>query len=259
MSKENSPPPAPPSPSTHHRRASFSPGQTFSELFGRSPGNTGASSETTAFPGHIATAAANAQAQQRRRMSISTLGLSGSPTQTSPFSGGRTRGESYSSSGSGSPSIDESAVEEGDATPMSTPTTPFARRMSFGAKALRDVRSGNGNTPGRSSVIPASSPTAKGRGLSSSQRSTKDPLRSTSNSFPRPSGEGFSWSESLRSRAERTSSISASPITVHTDPAQHQRATSVAVVEAPVKEMPKTPKAPDPFQERILKGDFYMD
>jgi len=259
MSKEHSPPPAPPSPSMHRRRASFSPGQPFSELFSRSPGNTGASSGTTAFPGQIATAAANAQVQQRRRMSISTLGLSGSPTQTSPFLGSRTHGESYSSSGSGSPAIDESAVEEGDATPMSTPTTPFARRMSFGARALRDVRSGNGNTPGRASVISASSPTTKGRGLSSSQRSTKDPFRSTSNSLPRRSGEGFNWSESLRSRAERTSSISASPTTVHTAPPQHQRATSVAVMEPPVKEMPKTPKAPDPFQERILKGDFYMD
>jgi hypothetical protein len=27
----------------------------------------------------------------------------------------------------------------------------------------------------------------------------------------------------------------------------------------PPKEMPKSPRAPDHFQERILKGDFYMD
>jgi len=91
------------------------------------------------------------------------------------------------------------------------------------------------------------------------QRSIDEFVRSTSNSYSRRSGEGFNWSESLRSRAERTSSISVSPIAVQTAPPQHQRATSVAVMEPPVKEMPKTPKAPDQFQERILKGDFYMD
>ena len=38
------------------------------------------------------------------------------------------------------------------------------------------------------------------------------------------------------------------------------RQQSVAVMESPIKEMPKQPKAaPDSFQERILKGDFYMD
>jgi hypothetical protein len=30
-------------------------------------------------------------------------------------------------------------------------------------------------------------------------------------------------------------------------------------MEPPVREMPKEPKRPDAFQERILKGDFYMD
>lgn len=174
MSGADSPPTgSPPSP-TSHRRASFSPGQTFSELFSRSPTATnGVSNGTSAFPGQIATAAANAQ--QRRRMSISTLGLSGSPTQPTPFLTGRSRGESSSSSGSGSPNIDESAVEEGDATPMSTPTTPFARRMSFGARALRDVKAGNGNNAGRASITSASPPTAKGRGLSSSQRNEQHP------------------------------------------------------------------------------------
>lgn len=36
----------------------------------------------------------------------------------------------------------------------------------------------------------------------------------------------------------------------------------MAAVEQPVKEMPTAPKdrtVPDHFQERILKGDFYMD
>jgi hypothetical protein len=39
----------------------------------------------------------------------------------------------------------------------------------------------------------------------------------------------------------------------------HQRAKSVAIMEPPVREMPKQPKQPDAMQERILKGDFYMD
>jgi hypothetical protein len=42
-------------------------------------------------------------------------------------------------------------------------------------------------------------------------------------------------------------------------PPTHQRAKSVAIMEPPVREMPKQPKVPDAMQERILKGDFYMD
>ncbi|KAI9674659.1 MAG: hypothetical protein M1817_001562 [Caeruleum heppii] len=235
MSANDSSPPASP---TFNRRSSFTPNQSLSNLFTRPTSNAN-SGATSAFPSTIASAAANAQT--RRRMSISTLGLSGtSPTQTSPFSAGAGNGsqayyggrrESGSSGSSGSPSlIDENVIEEGDAStsssaPASTPTTPFARRISFGARALRDVRTGNGN------------------------------------------GEGFSWSESLRSRAERTSSISAiqtpgnSPTSAPQHAAHHHRAQTVASAEmaAPVREIPKSPKVPDPFQERILKGDFYMD
>ena len=165
MSDDNTRPPTPPSPT--NRRASFAPGQKFSELFGRSPGSNGSAAGIPAYPGAIAAAAANAQAQQRRRMSISTLGLAGSPTQTSPFAGPRARQESYSSTGSGSGSFgaEESAVEEGDAVPSHTPSSPFARRMSFGARALRDVRTGPGNVNGRASTNSPSYPSVKGRGL----------------------------------------------------------------------------------------------
>lgn len=156
---ENSPPPTPTSPST--RRASFSAGQKLSGLFGRSPPN---SNGTSAYPGPIATAAANAQAQQRRRTSIASLGLSGSPTQASAFTSLRNRQNSGSGS-STSTSINENAIEEGDAEPNASPTSPsaFARRMSFGARALRDVKTGNGNANNT-----ASTPSVKGRGLSSS-------------------------------------------------------------------------------------------
>jgi len=265
MSNENSPPQSP----TTARRASFAPGQTLSHLFGRSPGNNNGSVPT--YPGPIAAAAANASGA--RRMSISTLGLSGSPTQTSPFGGLRTRQDSYSTSGSGSPgtSVDESAIEEGD-NPNNTPTTPFARRMSFGARALRDVRAGSGNFNGRASVPftsltnPASSfspPTKGARGLSSSPEGQGESSSSKqgSNMLPRRVGEGFNWSDQLRSRAQRSSSINSGspPIAPPAPHPEHVRAASVAAMEPPVKEILKAPKVPDAFQERILKGDFYMD
>lgn len=262
MSNENSPPQSP----TTARRASFAPGQKLSQLFSRSPGNNGG---VPPYPGPIAAAAANASGA--RRMSISTLGLSGSPTQTSPFGGLRPRQDSYSTSGSGSPgaSVDESAIEEGDG-PNNTPTTPFARRMSFGAKALRDVRAGSGNFNGRASTnltnlaSYSSSPPTKGqRGLSSSPEGDGESPSSKqgSNVLPRRVGEGFNWSDQLRSRAQRSSSINsasppAAPAATHPE---HQRAASVAATEPPVKELPKASKVPDAFQERILKGDFYMD
>ena len=255
MSNENSPPPSPSA-----RRASFSPGQKFSDLFGRSASGSGGTAGTSAYPGSIATAAANAQKHQGRRLSISTLGLSGSPTQTSSFAGSLTRGESCSSGRSGSPSIDENAIEEGDAGPNPAPSSPFARRMSFGARALRDVRTGNGNFNGRASTNLTSPPPAHRRVLSSNQTSTSENPKRVSNDLSRRSGEGFNWSDQLRSRAERSSSIT-NPTNppAPAAPQEHQRAVSTSVMEAPVKEMPKTPKAPDHFQERILKGDFYMD
>jgi hypothetical protein len=37
--------------------------------------------------------------------------------------------------------LEESAVEDGDA-PATSPVSPLARRMSFGARALRDARTG---------------------------------------------------------------------------------------------------------------------
>ncbi|KAH0562549.1 hypothetical protein GP486_002761 [Trichoglossum hirsutum] len=232
MSNENDAPPSPTSTS-HRRRASFSPGQTFSELFARTPPSAG--NATSAYPGPITTAAANAQAQNRRRMSLTTLGLSGtSPTQTSPF---RARRESTTSIGStsstGTTPLDENVIEEGDATGP-PPSSPFVRRMSFGARALRDVRAGNGNAAnGRASTL-VSSPTANGR------------------------GEGFNWSEQLRSRAEITVEKSTGAAS-NAAPSARQRATSTTNMPPPASAIPPASKVPDHFQERILKGDFYMD
>ncbi|KAM3414467.1 hypothetical protein BST61_g9631 [Cercospora zeina] len=228
--RANSPPRA--------RRSSFA-GETFANLF--SGGRSGGISRTTSEyngsqqpyngAGPITSAAAQAQ---RRRLSLTTLGLSASPGQASPFGSYNSRRDSYGTAASDS--IDESAIEEDDGkTSYPTPATPFARRMSFGAKALRDVRTGN---------------SANGGGGGS----------------PPNGSEGFNWSDNFRSRAERTSSIAGGSLFNNNNagpspPMKHDRSKSVAVMEPPAREMPKPKEQvrPDHFQERILKGDFYMD
>ncbi|KAF1943653.1 hypothetical protein EJ02DRAFT_125802 [Clathrospora elynae] len=266
------------------RRASVT-SQTFHDLYGRSSSYVGQQAPS----GPITTAAANAQ---RRRLSLTTIGLGASPSQTSPFQNPRTRTESISSANSGS--VDESPFED-DYAPStsacsSNPATPFARRLSFGARALRDVRQSSGPN-GRSSVHKASSPpTGRGRGLSSLSLSlpTSFPLlhplspsshrRSISISHAWPStiaeqpesvlgnysltssstGEGYNFADNLRSRAERGSMSGPPPSMLSPSGTTHQRAKSVTIMEPPVREMPK-PRVPDAMQERILKGDFYMD
>ncbi|KAI9831264.1 MAG: hypothetical protein M1826_003703 [Phylliscum demangeonii] len=237
-----------------HRRATFSHGaQPFTGLFGRSSIHKDA--PPPAFPSPIATAAANAQ--HRRRMSISTLGLSGnSPTQTSPSTlaaaaSAASRRDSTSSAGTGStiPNVDESVIEEGE-SPLSftAPNTPLGRRMSFGARALREVR-----TAGAGAGVGAGAG-SNGAGIHAA-------------------AEGFNWSDSFRARAERTASLSTSPSAASAS-AIHQRALGRGAVNLPSnasapgsalasatrREMPKPPvTVPDAFQERILKGDFYID
>lgn len=250
-------------PSPLNRRASYAPGQKLSELFGRSP-TASAPSGTPAYPGPISTAAANAQANQRRRMSITTLGLSGSPSQTSPFSGLRPRMNSSSSNGSGSPP-DESAIDDSGEAPNTPGSSPFGRRLSFGARAMRDVRGGmTGSFNGRASTTNTTSspPSARSRGLSSSleedlEETSSPPLSKSSNVFDRRAGEssGFNWSDQMRNRVQRTSST-AGP-TAQGSPNHHKSAT-VSSAQPPIREVPKQ-QPPDHFQERILKGDFYMD
>jgi len=208
-SDRNSPPL--PSPGVNNRRRSSIAG-TFVDLFGNRAPTASSTSNNPQNMGPITTAAAQAQ---QRRLSLTTVGLSGSPNPTSPFGSIRSRGESISSSNSGT--VDESPFEDGDA---SVPTSPFARRLSFGARAMQNMRSSTGNGPAN--------------------------------------GQGFDFAENLRSKAER-SSVSGPAGMPPQSTATHQRAKSVATMEPPAQEMPKQPKMPDAFQERILKGDFYMD
>ena len=169
----------PPSPS--QRRGSFNPSQKFSEIFGRN--STSTATAVPVYPGSIAQAAANAN--QRRRVSISTFGLSNSPTNGNGIRP-RQGSDSNSSVSSGSPTMgDESAIDDGEGT---APATLFARRMSFGARALSNARAGgsggggspNGGTGGgfngtrgnslrgvRQRATSSAIPEDEGRGLSS--------------------------------------------------------------------------------------------
>lgn len=252
----------------------------FVDLFNARSSMSGSNDERRAsmFPGSIASAAA--QAQQRRRLSLSTVGFSGSPNQASPFSaGGRPRADSISSV-SNSASLDESPFEEGDAPPSAIPqSATFGRRLSFGARAMRDMSTSNGNGNGngnrRPSVTPGrkpSPPTASkhGRGLSFAPLSCPSPRSSKTTYHRRASllgtseltlsnagtGQGYDFAETLRSRAERTSITAVSGPSPAT---HHQRAKSMSVAEPPIREMPKQPRVPDAIQERMLRGDFYMD
>ncbi|TPX16458.1 uncharacterized protein E0L32_003752 [Thyridium curvatum] len=289
------------------RRASVT-SAAFTNLFQRS---NSTSQGTNVFPGPITTAAMN---DQRRRLSISTLGLSGTSPTTIPVSAGMRRG----SISTNSDSIDENAIEEDDAAPntRTAPTTPFARRMSFGAQAMRTMRTGGATSPGsgngrpsasnnppppaqaarRASSVRGALPTPPGSAASSasaswrsqaaaaaaaaSQASPANTSRSASDKFsPARTDQGFNWSEQLRSRAESSvtgsrpsfsfaSGLNNSPprpgaggLSAH----HHDRAKSVSDMPAPpaqaaaMKPRQDPRPKPDHFQERILKGDFYMD
>ncbi|GFF56262.1 hypothetical protein IFM46972_10467 [Aspergillus udagawae] len=266
-----------PSSSAHQRRPSLSSGFSFTDYLSRS-GNSGA--PPGGHTSHMASTVNNVQPNQRRRLSISTLGLSGSPTQTAPFGVRNPRHGSLSSSVGSSPNADEAAVDDTDNGSSSVPpSSPFARRLSFGAQAMRDVRGGsigNGRYPSpgssvaggrrsRTTTSPASANSPPALVVASTNKSF--PQKDMSNNSWRPLGEGFNWSEALRTRAERAPSIGGiSPIAgqsqQHVATAEHQRyhqrAASIASMEQPAREIPKHPKQnkPDFFQEKILRGDF---
>jgi hypothetical protein len=142
---DQSPPGSPTGP--QRRRSSFA------ELFTSRPSMT---SSTT--PPSTSVSSSLPRPQHTRGASVSTstkgLGLTGSSPEQSPFTAfAKQRHASVStSSGTGSPEFrnsfgDEPAViEEDDSTNalINPPASPsFARRMSFGAQALRDVKQGS--------------------------------------------------------------------------------------------------------------------
>lgn len=148
MSVQN-PPPSPPLPQ-HRRRSSFV------EMF--NPRTTTTSSAISSSP-PSAGVPSTPSVQHRRGASITALGLTTNPSNQSPFPafGLQRRASVATSSVSSSPDFknsfgDEPAVLEEDDTARATmnpPSSPsFARRVSFGAQALRDVRLGG--SPGAS-------------------------------------------------------------------------------------------------------------
>ncbi|KAI0438668.1 hypothetical protein F4803DRAFT_569373 [Xylaria telfairii] len=268
--------------STNDRRGSVT-SAAFSNLFHhRRNSTTGAGNGNGAGRESVSAAAAR---DQRRRLSVTTLGLSGaSPTSVSaPF--GLRRG---SISTTNSDSIDENAIEDDE--PAKVPTTsPFARRTSFGAQAMLNMRTGQ-TSPGSGRPTPqarrtsaaaprqpplgASSLSAAARRMSTSQASNVLSARTPSDMPFARSDNGYNWTEQLRFRAESSvtgqrptfGSMSAAPSSPpRTNPAHHDRAKSVSDMPAPPQQpevikprYPERPK-PDHMQERILKGDFYMD
>ncbi|KAI5206452.1 hypothetical protein E4T39_02580 [Aureobasidium subglaciale] len=224
------------------RRSSFV-GQAFTDMFSRSSRPSESSGNSPPAQGPITTAAAEAS---RRRLSVSTLGMGASPNQSSPMAA-RMRGESVSSSNVGS--VDESAIDDEPSSATTANGGPFARRVSFGARALKDMKGGSASVPAGRHTATVTIPEEVVDG-------EKKTLAPTSSSLGRR--EGFNWADNMRSRAERGSitGLSASP---PTGGWTHTRSKSIAVMDTPVRDNPKPTKVPDQFQERILKGDFYLD
>ncbi|TQS38715.1 hypothetical protein Golomagni_00773 [Golovinomyces magnicellulatus] len=89
------------------------------------------------YPGSVTTAGVQDQLQRLSVMNFCPPGTS--PSKTSLYQFGDRRG-SASSTGSGI--IDENTFDEDDSA-RSIPNTPFGRRMSLGAQAVRNVRRGS--------------------------------------------------------------------------------------------------------------------
>ncbi|KAK0654000.1 hypothetical protein QBC41DRAFT_60992 [Cercophora samala] len=288
MSSDNSSSNNPNNDMARQQRRGSVTSNTLSSLF-RS--NSISQPSVTGFPTPLATSMLDSQ---RRRVSVATFGLPGtSPTNTSAAFMRR------ASVSTNSDSLNESAIEDGDDMSHTAPTTPFSRRMSLGAaQAMRGMRGGNSpgtngmpSQPARRgstahSNPPTPPPASAGVGNYTwgrvpPQASTTNQARTGSDLYSPTarSDQGFNWSDQLRSRAESTvaqgarpsfsfaSGLSASPPRGGPPPAsvpsanpRHDRARSVSDMPAPpAQSRPRAPQKPDHFQERILKGDFYMD
>ncbi|KIV78021.1 hypothetical protein, variant 1 [Exophiala sideris] len=251
----------PPSPPPQRRRRS-----SFIEMFNRPQSTSAVSSSppsTTVPPNPT-------PSQHRRGTSISGLGLTtNSSSQPSPFTAfqRQRRASIATSSTSSSPDFknsfgDEPAVLEEDDSiqgAANPPSPSFARRVSFGAQALRDVKLGSSPGTAGGGRRPSSSLFTL---VENSENTT--PLRQETSGTAK-TAEGFNWSEALRDRSRRSPSFSSG--NPFTQGANRPRAASITNPEPP-KEITKpvepisTPvrmKKPDHLGERMLRGDFMMD
>ncbi|KAL2270243.1 hypothetical protein VTJ83DRAFT_2427 [Remersonia thermophila] len=228
MSADNGIPSSPSPDMSHQRRGSLGTASAFTTLFRH---NSVSQISSAPFPTPLAAAAA--ATDPRRRLSVTTLGLSG--TGTSPTTpSALLRRASLSTS---SDSFDENAVDDDDASRAAPPGNPFTRRMSFGAPSA--------TRPGARGSI---SPSATDQGFNWSDR-----LRSRAESITTSARPSFSFSTGLGTSPPRAGPAPPMPAP------RRDRAVSVSDMPAPPAQAPKPRAKPDPFQERILKGDFYMD
>ncbi|KAG5918410.1 hypothetical protein E4U53_004098 [Claviceps sorghi] len=272
------------SPNGTGRRRSSITQAAFSQLFQRGP-STSSNGSNGQMNGVFD--------PQRRRLSVTTIGLSATAPANQPSFNIR-RG----SMSTNSDSIDESAIEDDETlgTSRTAPSTPFVRRMSFGGSTMRSYRPG-GSSPGNGnnqtsppSILGRTPPHSQGSAISAAlsgggrrastamaasagpQASNIMPSRAPSDSVnSRADQQGFNWSDQLRSRAESSVTGARPSFSLASSPPRaaphHDRARSVSDMaqppvqapQPPVQRPKQEPRKPDAFQERILKGDFYMD
>jgi len=250
----------------------------------------------TAFPGSLSSSAMH---DQRRRLSITTLGLSGtSPTTAASAAFLRRASLSTNSDSIDENAVEDDDIRDRGAptpgTPFARRMSFGASQAMRGIRAGTSPGSNGRPSPPlrRTSTATRSNPptppigSAGGAGnytwgQLSSQASTANQARMGSDLYTPSarSDQGFNWSDQLRSRAESTvagsrpsfsfaSGLNGSPPRPSNVPAapqppaaHHERARSVSDMPAPPAQTPRArvPQKPDAFQERILKGDFYMD
>ncbi|OBT70577.1 hypothetical protein VF21_10461 [Pseudogymnoascus sp. 05NY08] len=203
-------------------------------------------------------------------MSISTLGLSGSPISSSagpattaffPRDRRASIASSTASSSLTNSAVSESAIEDDspDSWSGSVPTTPFSRHMSFGASTGLFPRGGGGGNGPTSPQSKSRSPSDAG-GLNWSEqfreRAASAVHRPMMGSSPPVAGAGFGSMSAqggqgppphVRARSEGGDQV------VAQQPQTQARAHPVPVPHR------RERRKPDEVGERMLRGEFYMD
>lgn len=170
-------------PAMQRRRGSSIAGQTFQDLYEAARSRQASdSAQSAASPTLPSGSISSAFQAHRRRLSLTTVGLGNTANSGSPaFSGFGAHRDSNTSTST--TSIDEQAIDDDCGSSVSQPqsggnvqqlpqnNTPFGRRMSFGARALRDAKTGpatsrpmNGrsslSSPVQQHILPAATTTA---------------------------------------------------------------------------------------------------
>ncbi|OBT40433.1 hypothetical protein VE00_08885 [Pseudogymnoascus sp. WSF 3629] len=262
------------------RRGSFS-STTFSAIFGPrgaptagtngTPGRQNpsppSSTTSTTNPPSTSTIAPLPTPPSRRRMSISTLGLSGSPLSSSAgattFFPRDRRASIASSTASSLPNsaVSESAIEDDSPDSGSVPTTPFSRHMSFGGSSGLFPRGGGGVGP-TSPQTKSRSPSDAG-GLNWSEqfreRAASAVHRPMMGSSPPAAGAGFGSSVgSLGAGAGQGGQGGPPHVRARSEGGEGMVAPA-RTQPVPVPQQRKERRKPDEVGERMLRGEFYMD